>query len=256
MHSRSAPGGLVVSKRMSRRSSSTGSLSCDAASAGGAASAGPTSSCQAASSMLRRGSCVARNSREHRGEPLGVVDVGEVGGLRQRGEVAVGDRVVGGAPVLDRDRVVALAPDDERRHPLEQVEAVDGADALAAHVDDRAQRLQEGAPRAGLGERAQRAGDDLPWRAGRARARRRRAGAPPRRRPAPIPGSARLRSSGLTSGPSPPLETSTSRSVRCGNCQKNCIATPPPSEWPTIVARSTPIADSRSRMLAACAPSE
>ena len=30
---------------------------------------------------------------------------------------------------------------------------------------------------------------------------------------------------------------------RCGNCQKNCIATPPPSEWPTIVARSIPIAD-------------
>jgi hypothetical protein len=72
----------------------------------------------------------------------------------------------------------------------------------------------------------------------------------------PMPGTAMLRSSGLTSCPSPPLETSTSRSVRCGNCQKNCIATPPPSECPTIVALSTPIAESTSRMTAAWAPSE
>ena len=42
------------------------------------------------------------------------------------------------------------------------------------------------------------------------------------------PGSAALRSIGLTSGPRPPLEISASRSVRWGNCQKNCIATPPP----------------------------
>ena len=33
-------------------------------------------------------------------------------------------------------------------------------------------------------------------------------------------------------------------------------ATPPPREWPTIVALSTPITASRSRMLAAWAPSE
>jgi hypothetical protein len=73
---------------------------------------------------------------------------------------------------------------------------------------------------------------------------------------AEAPGSAALRSIGLTSGPSPPLEMSASRSVRCGNCQKNCIATPPPYEWPTMVARSTSSTASRSRMREACAPSE
>ena len=160
------------------------------------------------------------------------------------------------AAVLDRDRAVALAPDDQRRDGPEQVEAVDGADALAVDVDHRAQRLEERLAAAGALERAQRA-DDRPQvgralreprapRAGR-RARSSAAERPRLRGDAQItvaaPGSAAPRSSGLTSGPSPPLETSASRSTRSGNCQKNCIATPPPSEWPTIVARPTPIAD-------------
>jgi hypothetical protein len=70
------------------------------------------------------------------------------------------------------------------------------------------------------------------------------------------PGTAAVRSSGLTSWPSPPLDTRASRSTRSGNCQKKIIATPPPSEWPTNVARGTPSAESRSRMTVACAPSE
>ena len=70
------------------------------------------------------------------------------------------------------------------------------------------------------------------------------------------PGRAATRSSGLTLGPRPPLEISTRRSTWSGNCQKNCIATPPPSEWPTIVASRTPSAASRSRIAAAWAPIE
>ena len=70
------------------------------------------------------------------------------------------------------------------------------------------------------------------------------------------PGSAAERSSGLTSAPSPPLETSARRCTRSGNCQKKTIAMPPPSEWPTIVARSMPRALSRSRITLAWAPSE
>ncbi len=71
-----------------------------------------------------------------------------------------------------------------------------------------------------------------------------------------MPGSAAARSAGLTSPPRPPAETSASRSTRSGNCQKNCIATPAPSEWPTNVARWTSSETSRSRIAAAWAPSE
>ena len=54
------------------------------------------------------------------------------------------------------------------------------------------------------------------------------------------PGNASRRSRMLTSSPKPPLDTSTSRSQRSGNWYANCIATPPPSDWPTNVARSCP----------------
>jgi hypothetical protein len=50
--------------------------------------------------------------------------------------------------------------------------------------------------------------------------------------------------------------TSTRRSTRSGNCEKNCIAMPPPSECPTTVALRTSSAASRSRIAAAWAPSE
>ena len=62
------------------------------------------------------------------------------------------------------------------------------------------------------------------------------------------PGSAAVRSSGLTSSPRPPLETSASRSTRPGTARRTPSRSPPPSECPTIVARSMPSADSRSRM--------
>ena len=107
------------------------------------------------------GEVVARKSREDVGQPIRVFQVGEVGGAGQRLEAAVGDRLLGLAAVRERDGAVALAPDDQRRHLLQQVEAVSGADLLALDVDHRAQRLQEGAARAGLLQRTQRPGHRL-----------------------------------------------------------------------------------------------
>src|SRR5881394_943640 len=82
--------------------------------------------------------------------------MGEMGGARQRLEAAVRDRLMGGAAVLDRDRAVALAPDDQRRHIAEQIEPVGSAYMLAVDVDHRTQRLQEGSPRTRLLQRPQR----------------------------------------------------------------------------------------------------
>ena len=85
--------------------------------------------------------------------------MGKVGRTGNRRERAPGNRRMGEAAVLDRDRVVALAPDDQGGHRLEQVEAVGRADALPVNVDHRAQRLQEGGPGASILERAQRPGE-------------------------------------------------------------------------------------------------
>ncbi len=61
-------------------------------------------------------------------------------------------------------------------------------------------------------------------------------------------GRVAARSRKLTSRPSPPLSTSTSRSQRSGNWYASCMATPPPREWPTKVALSCPSATIRSRI--------
>ncbi len=81
--------------------------------------------------------------------------------VRERPEAAVGDRRVRAAPVLEGDRVVALAPHDQRRQQLEQVEPVGRAHALAAHVDHRPQRVQERLARVVVLQRAQRPRDRL-----------------------------------------------------------------------------------------------
>ena len=60
---------------------------------------------------------------------------------------------VRGAPVIDRDDRVALAPDDEERDRLGEVETVRGVDPLAPDVDDRPQRVQERRARLAVGER-------------------------------------------------------------------------------------------------------
>ncbi|WP_212567349.1 MULTISPECIES: hypothetical protein [unclassified Pseudonocardia] len=71
-----------------------------------------------------------------------------------------------------------------------------------------------------------------------------------------VPGRLAARSASARSWPSPPLETSTTRSTYSGNWCANCIATPPPNECPTIVTRSMPRATSRSRRPVANPPSE
>ena len=55
--------------------------------------------------------------------------------------------------VGDRDDRVALAPDDQQRQRLGQVEAVEGGDPLAVGADHRAQGRQERLAALGVGER-------------------------------------------------------------------------------------------------------
>ena len=165
---------------------------------------------------------------------------------------------MGGARVLDRDDRVALAPDQQERDRLGKVEAIAGVDALAHGVDDRPQRVQERRARVAVGERGVTAQDlarsvctrnpitaeqaphgpadpehaivDQQW--------EHQLGARQGGRP----------QQGVISRPSPPLPTRTKRSQCSGNWYASCMATPPPSECPTKVARSCPSAISRSRM--------
>ena len=60
---------------------------------------------------------------------------------------------VGVAAVLDRDHRVGVAPDDQGRYLVGEVEAVEGGDALALLVDHRAHRVDEGVAGPLLGER-------------------------------------------------------------------------------------------------------
>ena len=90
---------------------------------------------------------------------------GKCAAPRDRHEAAAGDRAVRRDAVLDRDRAVAFAPGDQRRHVAQEVEAVGGADALAVAVDDRAQRLHERLALAGALERPQCPRDGLQLRA-------------------------------------------------------------------------------------------
>ncbi len=128
--------------------------------------------------------------------------------------------------MCERDRVVALAPDDEGGQSAHQVEAVARADPLPVHVDHRAQRVQKAArapgSSSGLSARAI-ACSRTPVPDPRRRSARPASESPESTRgwaasesSADAPGSSALRSSGLTSRPRPPLETSTRRSVRWG----------------------------------------
>src|SRR5947208_16773210 len=76
-------------------------------------------------------------------------------------EPARGDRRVRGVRVRDRDDSVLLAPHDHRRHLGGEVETVGGAHALAARVDDGAQRVNEGAAAVRVAERGVAAPDLL-----------------------------------------------------------------------------------------------
>src|SRR3954468_20837229 len=87
--------------------------------------------------------------------------MGEVRRPLELDEAAVRHRRVRGTAVLDRDRAVALAPGDQGRYGVEQVQAVGRADALAAGIDHRAEGVHERLARARAAERPQRAGDRL-----------------------------------------------------------------------------------------------
>ena len=141
------------------------------------------------------------------------------------------------------------APHDEGRDALGQVGAVQHGDDLAAPVDTRAEGAQDRLARLGVGQRLEHREDLLRVTAeggvehtqcARTEAGGPRTGGRPRSGMiASTPGTAAMRRSGLTVRPTPPLPTSTRRSQRSGNWYANWAATPPPSEWPTTVTRST-----------------
>ncbi len=112
----------------------------------------------AAQQRLRRLPVVVRRRRardpltEQVDEALWLVPVREVPGTGEDlGPRTRQDRL-GDLDVGDGDDGVAAAPDDERRHHLGEVGAVDHRHDLAAVVDRRAQDVQEGRARRGVGE--------------------------------------------------------------------------------------------------------
>ena len=98
---------------------------------------------------------------EDRREPLGVFEVGEVGGGGEAPKAAAGGGAVGGQAVGEGDRVVALSPHEQGGHAGEQVQAVLGGDPLAVDVDDRAEGVKEGLAGAGLLQGTQGPGEGL-----------------------------------------------------------------------------------------------
>ena len=215
-------------------------------------------------SPKRRGSWVAgavvpTNSRSSVDEAVVIGVVREVPGAREDLEPAARHRLVGTVGVRHGDDAVAVAPDDQRRHGLGQVAAVEQGHDLAPPVDDRPQGARERDLRLAVGEAGEHAIDVAPvvreivvrQRQG-ARARPGRAAGPPGHRAGArntsASGAAASRRIGVTSRPTPPLATSTRRSHRSGYWYASWAATPPPSEWPTTVADSMPSTVNRSRM--------
>ena len=104
---------------------------------------------------------------ERRREALRVGVVGEVAGVREDLEAAVGHRRVGRLAVVDGDDRVAFPPHDQARHQRRQPEPVVRADPLAARVDHRAHRVQERLARAPVVERGEALGQEREVAAGR-----------------------------------------------------------------------------------------
>ncbi len=148
-------------------------------------------------------------------------------GVGQDLETAAEHGRMGVAPVLDRDHRIALAPDDQGRHLLGEVESIAGADPLADRVNHRTQGVEEGKPGAGVVERRITARDlaevcrgsqadpGQERTDGRTRLEHLRRG--DQGRTSSEPGSEAARRSRCTSRPRPPLEIRASRSQRSGN---------------------------------------
>ena len=121
------------------------------------------------------GSVVAMKSLDDVDEASGVVELGEVAGVFEDLKPAAGHGLLGGVRVVDGQYGVALAPDDQCRHVLGEVEAVACVDELPARPDDPAQGAEERRARVGIGERRERARVVLGvsgWTDGAARVRR------------------------------------------------------------------------------------
>ncbi len=149
--------------------------------------------------------------------------VGEVAGLVEDLELAARHHGVDEAAVPERDDGVAPAPDDQRRDALGEIGPVHHGDDLAAPVDARAEGAQDHHAGLGVGQRVEDRQDLLGVAPERGveepqQARRRcgwrsgSAAGPSSGISASMPGTAAMRSSGLTVRPTPPLPTSTSRS--------------------------------------------
>ena len=196
--------------------------------------------------------------RQHLDEAMRLVDLREVARLLEDLQPARRHPLVHGIRMRDRDDAVALAPDDQERRLLREVEPVVRADPLA-RWDRRSSaacartRPARRCPTTTSGRgpsRRCRCESAVPGdrRSGPRRGRHRAAArSPAAAARTPLPAASPCAAAGSPRDPSPPLSISTSRSHRSGNWYASCIATPPPSECPTNVARSCPKAISRSR---------
>jgi hypothetical protein len=90
---------------------------------------------------------------ERGSEAVRIVELRPVPGPGDLHQAAFGDPSLRGSRVVDGDDRVIGAPDEERGHPLRQIQAVGCADALALEIDDGAQRVQERLARVAVGER-------------------------------------------------------------------------------------------------------
>jgi len=86
-------------------------------------------------------------------KPAGSSWCGKWPGAAEDLQLAAGHLVVGADAVAGGDDRVAVAPEDERRHGLGEVELVGRADALTGDVDHRAGGVHEGPPRADVLQR-------------------------------------------------------------------------------------------------------
>src|SRR5258708_32849309 len=74
--------------------------------------------------------------------------------LRKHHETTAMDRRVSVTRVLDRDHGIFFAPDDQDRNLCGEVKPVERTGALAADIDNRSHRADEGLPRVGVEEGA------------------------------------------------------------------------------------------------------
>src|SRR4051812_49733819 len=79
---------------------------------------------------------VVEETLQDGGESTGSLKLGDVAGVREDLQAAAGHLGMGGTTVGDRDDRVALAPDDQHRQVLGEVEPIEGGDALTVGADD------------------------------------------------------------------------------------------------------------------------